>query len=145
MIEWLIDRFVNWVSDWLIVGLINWQIDWQLDWLIDWQIYSLIEWLIGWLTDRQVDWMTVELSAWLIDWLTGRVTASEIIYLTDSWLAPDSIETLWSPRQLKPLGVEKLSERSPTSQVKSSQVYFQYHCENLQGRVFQSPIRLIQD
>ena len=79
LIGWLLDGWIDWLIDWLIVGgmggLVDWLMDGWMDGWIDWLIVGGIGWLIDWLL---VWWMDGGIG-WFVDWLIAR--------LMNGWMA----------------------------------------------------------
>ena len=60
MVDWLIDRLSDWLTDSLTVYMVDLLKDWPFDWLTDW----LTLWMVYWVMDRLFDGLT--------DWVTGH-------------------------------------------------------------------------
>ena len=94
LIDWSIDRLIDYLSVWVFLHLSDWLIDWLTAWfflhLIDWSIDWLLDFSSTWLIDRLIDyfsvWVFIQSIAWLIDWgLIDCLNTWLFIHLID-WL-----------------------------------------------------------
>ena len=71
---WLVGYLIDWVIDWLRMGLIK--IDgWMVGWLGGWMVGWLFDWLVGWLIDWLIDkdrWYLAKQFSWSWDLLLNK-------------------------------------------------------------------------